>query len=84
MIMYDEARQDEYTQEPVRASRQSLKMNLKQYMLQNKKYTNSPYILGKGLWEKMPNEIQNLQNKVDFKSKISPSYEAYDELYLNQ
>ena len=32
----------------------------------------------------MPNEIQNLQNKVEFKSKISPSYEAYDELYPNQ
>ena len=46
--------------EPVHATRQSLKLNLWQYKLHNKKYTNSPYIRGKGLWDKLPWDVQYL------------------------
>ena len=57
MVMYDESRQIDNIVEPVRATRQSLKLNLRQYGLHNKKYTNSPYIRGKTLWEKLPHTV---------------------------
>ena len=82
VIMYDEARHDDNIAVPVRATRQALKMNLKQYKLHNKRYTNSPYIRGKRLWDSLPLDIQRLPSKFEFKGKIKSRFEKYDEKYL--
>ena len=83
LIMYDEANQANNVVEPVRATRQSLKLNLRQYKLHNKKYINSPYIRGKTIWDKLPREIQYLDNKFEFKDKIRLPYSVYDDKYLD-
>ena len=59
-------------------------MNLKQYKLHNKRYTNSPYIRGKCLWDSLPIDIQQLPSKFEFKFKIKPRFALYDEMYLNR
>ena len=84
LAMYDESRRDDNIVEAVRVTRQSLKLNLRQYKLHNKKYINSPYIRGKTLWDKLPYAIQHLQSKFEFKEKIKPLYATYDEKYLDQ
>ena len=82
IMMYDEAHRIENVVVPIRATRQALKMNLKQYKLHNKRYTNSPYIRGKSLWDSLPNDVQRLPSKFEFKSKIKMQYTLYDENYL--
>ena len=83
MIMYDESRCVENIVEPVRATRQALKLNLRQYKLHNKKYINSPYIRGKYIWDKLPRETQKLPCKIAFKNKIKRKFATYDETYLD-
>ena len=82
--MYDEARVIVNIAEPARVTRQSLKLNLKQYKLHNKKYINSPYIHGKCIWDRLPRDIQHLESKFEFKEKIKPLYATYNEKYLKQ
>ena len=82
--MYDESKCLENIAEPVRATRQALKLNLRQYKLHNKKYFNSPYIRGKYIWDKLPLDIQQLPCKIAFKNKIKPRYAPYNENYLDQ
>ena len=77
-------RPDDNIVEPVRLTRQSLKLNLKQYKLHNRKYTNSPYIRGKRLWDMLTPEIQQLPGKFEFKERIKKQYSTYDELYLTK
>ena len=79
--MYDEARLNENIVERVRVTRQSLKMNLRQYKLHNKKYINSLYIRGTHLWGKLSRETQLLQSKYEFKAKL---YSIYDDKYLDK
>ena len=69
--MYDQASQDGNIAEARRATRQSLKFNLCQFKLHYKKYINSPYIRGKGLWDKLPYDIQSLRSKFEFKDRIN-------------
>ena len=81
-IMYDETRNADNLVIQVRATRQALKMNLKQYKLHNKRYTNSPYIRGKRLWDSLPLDVQQLPTKFEFKVKIKKRFTVYDEMYL--
>ena len=83
-IMYDEARNADNLVVPVRATRQALKMNLKQYKLHNKRYFSSPYILGKSLWDSLPLDVQQLPTKFAFKVKIKKPFTVYDEMYLKR
>ena len=82
LVMFEEARDVDNVVEPVRATRQSLKMNFRQYKLHNKKYIRSPYIRGKVLWDKLPHDIQHLPTKFEFKEKIKSLYATYNENYL--
>ena len=82
LTMYDESRQCDHIVEPARATRQALKLNLRQYRLHNKKYINSPYIRGKGLWDNLPRDIQHLESKFEFKAKIKPMFAFYNGKYL--
>ena len=82
LIMYDESRQEDKIVVPRQVMRQSLKLNLRQFKLHNKKYINSPYIRGKGLWDKLPRNIQHLPTKFEFKEKIKPLYATFDEKHL--
>ena len=83
-IIYDEARQAGNIVEPVRLTRQALKLNLKQFKLHNKKYTNSPYIRCKSLWDKLSPETQQLPSKFEFKERLKTQFSIYDELYLTK
>ena len=83
LIMYDEARCNENIVEPARVTRQSLKMNLRQYKHHNKKYTNSPYIRGTQLWGKLTRETQRLESKFEFKAKLTQLFGPYNEKYLD-
>ena len=82
LIMFDEARDVDNVIAPVRVTRQSLKLNLRQYKLHNKKYINSPYIRGKALWDKLPRDTQLLPTKFEFRNKIKRLYATYNEKYL--
>ena len=84
LLMYDEARIDDNVIEPVRVTRQSLKLNLRQYKMHNKKYINSPFIRGKHLWDRLPHDTQLLVTKFEFKEKLKPIFAKYDEKYLEQ
>ena len=83
-IIYDETRQADNIVEPVRLTHQALKLNLKQYKLHSKKYTNSPYIRGKNLWDKLTPEIQQLPDKFEFKERIKLQFSNYNESYLTK
>ena len=84
MIMYDESKRLENIAEPVRATRQALKLNLRQFKLHNKKYSNSPYNRGKCIWDKLSLDIQQLPCQIAFKNKIKPRYAPYNDNYLDQ
>ena len=82
MIMYEESKRVDNIVEPVRATRQALKLNFRQYKLHNKKYTKSPYVRGKVIWDKLPRETQQLPCKIAFKNFIKRNYTTYNEAYL--
>ena len=83
-IMFDESKRTENIAKPVRATRQALKLNLQQYKLHNKKYSNSPYFRGKRIWDKLPRGIQQLPCKIACKNKIKLKYVTIYENDLDQ
>ena len=83
MIMYDESRSAENIVEPVRITRQALKLNLRQYRLHNKKYIKSPYICGKSMWDNLPLVTQEIPCKIAFRNSIKSKFSQYDERYLD-
>ena len=83
-IVNDETRHTGNIVEPVCLTRHALQLNLKQYKLHNKKYTISPYIHGKKLWDMLTPEIQQLPSKFEFKERIKLQFSTYDELYLTK
>ena len=84
MSMYDESKCTENIVEPVRVTRQALELNLRQYKLHNKKYTKSPWIRGKCIWDKLSHQIQQLPCKFAFKNKSNLKHATYNETYLEQ
>ena len=79
-LLFHRSKNPIYLKIPVRPTRANVKVNFIIMSRTTTKYLNSPFIRGTIIWDNLPVEVQKSRSICEFKKKLTPVYNRYEDL----